>query len=252
MKLIQLSSITALSVAFACAAPVTSTPEATGGATSATGGATAATGGATTATGGATAATGGTTGSTDVECSGSGWSVSNGYVDNGTWCGYAFTADWGTASVTPDEFGSETGDELCASGSIPAEDPVEEVYPGFMIGFAVKSDGDVDQTWSASGTSGVSFDIVVAGASAEAGAIRIMVKTTDGPSDGYSYWLPAGTGSGTISADWSDLTDMPWDPGAGEAMSASDEVEQVGVQIGGREDGPQTISNFCITGASVN
>jgi hypothetical protein len=186
-----------------------------------------------------------------VTCAGTAWSVTNGYVDNGTWCGYGFTASWDDAVVMPAMFGA--GDnELCVTGSIPAEDPAATppLYPGLMIGFDVKSDGTTDGTWPATGT-GITVNYTATGTATDAGTIRVMVKTKTSPTDGYSYWAPMGSSSGALTVKWSDLTDAPWEPAsATKTMSANEEVVQIGIQAGGRESGAQPSMTLCLDGVA--
>jgi hypothetical protein len=205
-------------------------------------------GGAVASSGGAASGAGGG-GASEVTCAGTAFSVAGGYVDDGTWCGYAFTSAWGDATVMPAEFDSTTS-ELCASGVVPVEDPTTDSYPGIMVGFQVQAakSGANTSAWKAAGT-GISFNITATGAANELGAIRIMVKTKTGPTDGYSYWAPAGTTT-TVAADWSDISDAPWAPGTGESVAVGDEIVEVGVQIGSRESGAQTISELCINSAT--
>lgn len=133
-------------VAGACECPAgqtcdQGTPIGTGGGSS-TGGASAtggapATGGAT-ATGG-TAATGGNTSTGGAGTGGeSGNPLENGgYISSVNWYGYAFTSAYGSATISPDDFGEFNDWPLCASGNVPASTVGAH---GAMIGWSINQE----------------------------------------------------------------------------------------------------------------
>lgn len=236
-----------------------------GGALITAGGAPVTAGGAPATTGGDAGTTGGDTGAggaaAGVTCMGTSGDITTNYVDNGTICGYAYTAAWDTATVTPEEF-DDTATSLCVTGSVPAEvpavDDVAGVYPGLAIGFGVKEKGTTKETWIVAGTS-ITINAVIEGVNAtDDGAIRFMFEPTTAPPAtdegssidvGYAYWLPAGT-TFPVTVPFTDFTSLPWS-GAGTAVTGK-EVAKFAVQIGGREAGAQTITNFCLSSVTVN
>lgn len=189
--------------------------------------------------------------------------IASNYVDNGTICGYAYTAAWDTATVTPEEY-DDTATTLCATGSVPAEVPADAeggvtgVYPGLAIGFGVKEKNTTKETWIVTGTS-ITVDATIEGVNTtDDGAIRFMFEPTEAPPDtidgaskdvGYAYWLPAGT-TFPVTVPFTDFVSLPWSA-AGTAVTGK-EVVKFAVQIGGRETGPQTITNFCLNSVTVN
>ncbi len=206
------------------------------GAVTGTGGVVSGTGGVVSGTGGVVSGTGG--GATAVTCTGA--ATSDGYMDNGTLCGYAWTSAYDGAEIDP-PCGSGacfTGAEVCASGTIPAN---STVYPGAMIGWNVAqaSGSSTSGTWTATG-SGITVNFTNGGATGE---MRVLIQ-----SGGTDYCAPNATSGQMIP--WSGFTVGCWEAG-GAAFSAGSAVDAIAVQING-SDAAQTFSNFCISSVAVN
>lgn len=280
MNKAALLSLSAL-VAIACAAPTTPGPEDTGdgdgdnggdGDTPSTGGTVAGTGGTIVAgtggtvvgsTGGTTAGTGGvvlntggtvsgtggtvvggTGGSTPIgaNCSATAWTANNGYADNGTMCGFAWTTGWDGATVTPPcgtagPCFETAGTELCLDATIPAS--ADPMYPGAMIGWNVGQavDSATPGNWTATGT-GLTANFTATGATGQA---RVVIQS--GATD-YCANVVSG-----MTVPWSGFTVGCWEAG-GAAFSAGMPVKAVAVQINST-DAAQTV-NLCLTSITNN
>jgi hypothetical protein len=136
------------------------------------------------------------------------------------------------------------GTSLCATGSIPANDPdaldadgePAPIYTGVMIGINAADEGD---TWTSTG-SGITVTFDTGGATA--GDVRVLVKV--GETD---YCSPATSGA---ALSWGDFTVGCWEPG-GAALPASAAIKSFMVQINGAETA-QTFTDFCVSDIVVN
>jgi len=216
----------------------------TGGSAAASGGAAnPGVGGSNIGTGGTNAGTGGGSNNLPVNCSGSGFTPVNGYVDNGTLCGFAWTATNGEGEVIDPPCGSSNcfvGSTLCTSGTIPAE--VADVsYPGVMLGWSVaQSKEGGKETWTASGA-GITVDFTTGGATGQA---RVMVQ-----SGGIDYCAVAKSGT---AIPWSQFAVGCWEGGPNSpAFTAGKEVDAIVVQLNSAP-ALQTFTDFCLTSVTNN
>ena len=162
------------------------------------------------------------------------------YIDNGTFCGYAWTTAYDGASIDPPcpEAGGDCfAGEICATAEIPAnEDPV---YPGVMIGWSVaqKSSGGTVGTFTGTFTSITPTFTVTPAA---AGEVRIILK-----SGNSEYCAPASSGT-PISA--STFAQECWSASP-KPMPAGTPIKELMLQVNGA-DAAQSVE-FCLTNLTV-
>lgn len=178
-----------------------------------------------------------------ANCTGTTFSPVEGFADNGTLCGYAWTATNGQGETIDPPCGTAgpcfTGSTLCATASIPAN--ADPVYTGVMIGWNVGQESGAASagTWTATGT-GLTVNYTATGATGE---VRIIIQ-----SGGSDYCAPMASSGQMIP--WSGFTQSCWQAG-GAAFTAGSPVTAVAVQINGA-DMAQTVSNFCLDSVTVN
>lgn len=177
-----------------------------------------------------------------VTCSGAGFTVSDGYVDNGTTCGYAFTVSWDGATADPPCAGGVcfegAGTELCATGNIPAT--ADPMYPGMGIGFNAKqgSDGAAEQVWTTTGT-GVTVNYTATGAT---GPVRVVLV------NGTTGYCAAATPGAMIP--WASFNTACWDD-SGSAFSAGMPITSIQLQVNS-DVAAQPSVNVCLTDLTIN
>lgn len=206
------------------------------------GGATSSGGSVGTSSGGAQIGTSsGGAAATAVECTAAAFGIKGGYVDNGTICGFGWTATNGAGETIDPPCGSGacfTADELCTSGTLPATDATTETYTGVMIGINAQTstDGKTKGTWSAAGSIAVSW---TAGGLAGEARVMLQVGTTDyciaNAVSGMSYPI-----SSFKTACWGTT---------GTALAAGAAIDSIVVQYNGT-DVDETFTDFCITGVT--
>jgi len=213
----------------------------TGGVVTGTGGIVTGTGGVVTGTGGVVAGTGGT--SAGVECTGA--TTAEGYMDNGTLCGYAWTATNEKGETIDPPCGTDggvcfTGATVCATATIPANDPPD--YTGVMIGWNVqqKSGASSTSTWNATGT-GITVAFNDGGAT---GVVRVIVQSAN-----TDYCADAPSSPATFT--WSDFHKECYNSPMGAAFAAGSPITAIAVQVNG-EDVAQSLTNFCLTSVTNN
>ncbi len=199
-------------------------------------------GGALTGSGGALAGSGGAVAAGVTCTSAAGFVANNGYGDNGSMCGFAWTTAWDTATITPPcgtagPCFEDQGAELCGTGDVPAS--ADPLYPGMMIGWnaAQGPEGGAIGTWTATGT-GLTPTFTTTGT----GQVRVVIQS--GASD---YCANATSGS---PIPWSGFTIGCWEAG-GAAFSAGMPVTAVAVQLNSTETA-QTGVSLCLDGITVN
>ena len=209
-----------------------------GGVAPGSGGAAPGSGGAAPGSGGAAPGSGG--GSTTIECTGA--ATASGYMDNGTLCGYAWTAsNMEGETITPPcgSAGPCFEDTLCADATIPPN--ADPVYTGVMIGWNVAqaSGASTTQTWTSSGA-GITVNFA---APAATGEVRVIIQ-----SGGTDYCAPMVT-SGT-ALTWSDFATECWGT-TGTPFTVGSPITAIAVQING-SDAEQTVSGFCLNSVAMN
>lgn len=227
-----------------------------GGLVSGDGGGTATGGG--TSTGGGTATGGGTStgggSNVTIECTGSGFSIENGYVDTGTLCGYGWTATFSTGRETIDPpCGSGTcfegATELCADATIGQGDPWVSaaepgVHTGIVLGFGVAEGKEAGKgTYTTSGT-GLTVNYSFNASGGTPSGQRIVI------SSGTSEYCAEGTSG--VAIPWGSFQRECWEGGAQTPFTAGSPIDKVSVQILGSYEADVTVTDFCITGATVN
>jgi len=182
----------------------------------------------------------GSGGASTLACTGA--ATASGYMDNGTLCGYAWTATnmegetidppCGTAGPCFDTM-------ICADATIPAN--ADPVYTGVMIGWNVAqaNGATATQTWNATGA-GITVNFV---APAATGETRVIIQ-----SGGTDYCAPMAASG--VALTWSDFTVSCWEAG-GTAFTAGSPITAIAVQINGAATA-QTVSGFCLNGVTVN
>jgi hypothetical protein len=176
----------------------------------------------------------------------------DGYMDNGTMCGYAWTAQNKTAAGA--EIAGQTieppcgtggvcftGSTICATGSIPANDAASEIYSGIMIGWNVAqaSGATTSSTYAATGT-GITVNYTATGAT---GQVRVILKAGSA-----EYCAPATSG---VAIPWSSFKTECWGT-TGTALPSGAAISQLMVQINGSDTAAQTVTNFCIDSVTNN
>jgi len=197
--------------------------------------------------GGAGGAPTGSGGGTGAACEAT--ATNNGYMDNGTLCGYAWTAVNGEGEpidppcTTSDGSDCFMGATICASAEIPANDPENSVYTGAMVGWNVgqPSGTSTAGTWVATGT-GITVNYTATGATGE---VRVMVQS--GSTD---YCAVATSGQ---AIPWASFTKECWTGGAmSPAFSAGSPIKAIVVQVNGSDTAAQSVSALCLESVTVN
>ncbi len=175
-------------------------------------------------------------------CSASSFTVDDAYADNGTLCGYAFSATFDGGMITPN-CGSGScfeGSALCASAMLPPEDE-GVAYPGVLIGWNVaqSTDGGPPQTWTVSGT-GITVDYTATGATQPA---RLVVR-----SGGTDYCADAVTSG--VAVPWSSFATECWAPG-GTSLSVGAPISNLVLQLNATNS-TQNVTQFCLDDVVVN
>jgi len=185
--------------------------------------------------------TGGATDSGPVCGEPAGTMIAGGYINNGEICGFAWTAtnDEGETIVPPCGDGGVcfSGTEICASGTIPANDATTESYTGIMIGINAqqKNDDSAEGTWTASGSLGLKWT-----AGGATGEPRILIQTSGG-----DYCVPNAKSGTTYSI--TEFVKECWEGGKqSPALTAATAVKGIALQING-DDTEQTFDGLCIT-----
>lgn len=185
-----------------------------------------------------------------IMCAGTAWGVDNGYVDNGTWCGYGYTAAWDGAMVMPATFEGLT--ELCASGATNGME-ADPSYPGLEVGFGVKqhmTEAGNESSWPISST-GITIDFTATGATGD-GAVVIKLGIPGTTASSYAVRLTAAqASSGSVTLTWSEFNTAPWD-GSGMSPAAGTEISQIAVQVRATAEAAQTVSSLCINSVTLN
>lgn len=191
--------------------------------------------------GGAVLGAGGTT-MVGANCSAAGWTANNGYADNGTMCGFAWTSGWDGATVSPPcgtagPCFEASAAEICLDATIPAE--ADPMYPGAMIGWNVgqAADSATPGNWTATGT-GLTANFTATGAT---GATRVVIQS------GSTDYCAAATSG--MAIPWSSFTVGCWTPG-GAQFSAGMPVKAIAVQVNSAA-AEQTV-NLCLTSVVNN
>lgn len=176
------------------------------------------------------------------------FTIEDGYVSNGSICGYAWTVAFnGDATIDPPC--GETGvcfdtDAICASGTIPANDPTIDSYPGIVIGMDAQSRRTDARggggTWSAAGSLGMAW--TAGGATGEA---RLLIQTASG-----DYCVPNARSGQTYPL--SAFSKQCWEGGAqSPILTEGIAVQSIALQINGN-DSPQAFTDLCITNVINN
>ncbi len=190
-----------------------------------------------------TGGSGGTGGST-ITC-GASLGILDGYYDNGTMCGYAWTTgfDGGTIDPACGLNACFIGATLCASGSIPANDTVNNIYPGIAIGWNVAqgSGAPIVSNYTTTGI-GITVNFTVTGVTGE---VRVALQA----SDGHDYCATATSGT---AIPWTSFKTNCWAGGTQQdPLPASSAIRAIVVQLFGA-DTPQTITDFCVNSVVNN
>ncbi len=135
--------------------------------------------------GGSAGASGGTGG-------GSSGVVGGGYIVNGSWHGYAFTAVGGVATITPPNFGDVTDFPLCASGTVQnANDNVAML--GWNLNQAINEEGENHPALTVSPLlKGIYITLDNPGKS----TLRLQIQSADGATNPLHRWCATIPGAG--------------------------------------------------------
>lgn len=219
-----------------------------GGSTFGNGGSTFGNGGAVGA-GGTDAGAGGTAqgaggADTGPGCTATAFTVSNmSYIDNGTFCGYAWTAAYESGGATieppcPSAGGNCFTGDICATAVIPANDPPD--YPGVMIGWniAQKSSGGTEGTFTGDFSS-ITPTFTTTGVTGE---VRLVVQS------GNTDYCAAATSGKAISRG--TFAKSCWDDAEAVPLPAGTPIKTILLQVNGA-DAAQPAVEFCLTGLTV-
>jgi hypothetical protein len=151
-----------------------------------------------------------------------------GFADNGTLCGYAWTATNGEGETIDPPCGSDAcfTDDICATGSLPANDADAGSYTGIMIGWNVaQAEGSSSSSsWKATGAG---ITVSYTKNAAATGEVRVMVQA-----GGKDFCAPD-VASGT-SLDWSDFSVECWEGGdQSPKLTAGTEIDAIAIQLNG-------------------
>jgi hypothetical protein len=132
-----------------------------------------------------------------------------------------------------------TGGSICACASIPAY--AAPSYTGVMIGWNVQQDSLGNEgTWTATGT-GLTVNWTATGAT---GQTRVLVQTAAG-----DYCANATSG---MTVPWANFKLQCYNEVPGASFTPGSQVKAIAVQINGDDSAAQSVTDFCITGATVN
>jgi len=214
-----------------------------GGAVVGAGGAPVGAGGDIAGAGGAPAGAGGA-GDAGPGCSAASFTVSNmSYIDNGTFCGYAWTAGYDGGEIEPpcpDSGGSCFMGDICATANIPANDATEKVYPGVMIGWNVaqKSSGGTVGNFTGDFSS-ITPTFTTSGVTGE---VRLVVQ-----SGNTDYCATAKSGT---AIPRSGFAKNCWDAAGSTPLPAGTPIKAILLQVNG-SDAAQPNAEFCLTDLKV-
>lgn len=215
-----------------------------GGAVVGAGGAVVGAGGADVGAGGAVVGAGGA--DAGPGCSATSFTVSNmSYIDNGKFCGYAWTAAYedGGATIEP-PCPAAGGDcftgTICATAVIPANEA--PVYPGVMIGWNVaqKSSGGTEGTFADDFTS-ITPTFTTTGVT---GQVRVVLQS----GTGTDYCADATSGTAIPRAGFSKGC---WDAATAVPLPAGTPIKTLLLQVNGSDDAAQPNAEFCLTDLKV-
>lgn len=189
----------------------------------------------------------GGTGSSAMTC-GQNLGILNAYYDNGTMCGYAFTAanknagaDIPGTSIAPSCGAGPcfTGDKLCATGvtTLPKHNPDSNDYSGVMIGWNVAQamGSPTVGTYATSGT-GITVNYTATGATGE---IRVVLQTGE-----EEYCAPVTSGTAVA---WSSFKTICWHDDVNQTPFAiGTPIKAILLWIDGSYATDQSITEFCL------
>lgn len=213
------------------------------GGTVGAGGTTAGAGG-TVGAGGTTAGAGG--GDAGPGCTATAFTVTNeSYIDNGTFCGYAWTAAYESGGATieppcPSAGGNCFMGDICATAVIPANDETEGVYPGVMIGWNVAQKASGGTEGNFTGTfSSITPTFTTTGVTGE---VRLVVQS--GNTD-YCASATSGTAIGRAT-----FAKNCWDTAEAVPLPAGTPIKTILLQVNGATAAQSSVE-FCLTGLTV-
>lgn len=183
--------------------------------------------------GGGTTAAGGTGGGGPAGPSG-------GYITQDTWHGYMWTAKFGTATVTPSDFGDIFAMPACMSGSVP------NTSSGAMLGWNINQQEVGDSTGTVyTPTKG---GILVSTTNASNAALRLQIQTPNGADVEEERWCAdIGVGGTNVFVPYSAFYVRCWaDDPADRIQYAGQNISQVIVQVVGKSTATN-FSNVCVT-----
>jgi hypothetical protein len=218
-------------------------PKGSGGA-STTGGTLTSSGGAASSTGGTGVSLGGA--NTSSACTAASFTVTNGYADNGTFCGYARTAKHNyalTVEIVEPPCGTGEacfeGPGLCADITLEANDPLVSVYTGARIVWNIaQASGAATADTFVDGFTSVTPTFTAAGFTGE---IRVILQSSS-----KDYCVPNAK-SGT-AIPFSGFKKACWESDA-SAISVGTPIEAISLEVNGT-DTPQA-GRLCLTGLTV-
>lgn len=170
------------------------------------------------------------------------WSVSDGYADMGHFCGFAYVVGMDGATANPpcsDCFDGDTS--LCISGQVPAFD--DPVYPFFVLGWNVSQlrDSSGIPGGAAPSAESIAVEFSISGYT---GPVRLMLRSDN---NGPSYCV-----EGVVSGQaipWEEFRTECWEGGQGFAFQG-DALDAIELHLPSTA-APQTFTNFCLTGVTV-
>ncbi len=195
------------------------------------------TGGDGTGTGGD--GTGGTGGDAPVGCTPG--VDCGGYIQNGTWKGYAFTGTWGAATVMPADYETSFAFPLCARGTVPKHG---EGANGAMFGWSVNQDSaDGAEPMPVTPTAGME-GITVRVTNSAGSDLRLVIQAPKaGSTDQYDSWCATLPPSGGF-VPYSTFNTECWTGGMGQAY-AGQPFTQALVQVPANADADVSY-DFCV------
>ncbi len=167
-----------------------------------------------------------------------------GYVTAFDWKGFTFTATWGDATISPENYGDVTGFPLCSTGSVPANTGTGPslVTHGAMIGWNINQTTEDGAPALATNPTldGIAYKITNNGNA----QIRLAIQGPNGATDENDRWCAdIGTG-GEGFVPWAGFNTQCWVGGTG-AEYAMQPISQVIIQVPSQNAGATTY-NFCV------
>jgi hypothetical protein len=150
-----------------------------------------------------------------------------------------WTATFGTASISPDDFGDITAFPACASGTVSAGSA-----NGAMVGWNLNQlvEDDPSGTVITPTQDGITISVT----SKTTANLRVQIQTPNGSTEEDERWCAdIGTGGQDIYLPYTSFNTHCWDPDEGEYYDPTTPISQLIVQVPGVAPGAVDF-DFCV------